>query len=526
MLKVIVVADEAITRIGISYSVFWEKCGYTIVGNASNQEEMVTLIKSDQPDFIFAEFKCNNNEEIEVIHNIKVNSPQSEIIAFGSNHDLSYIKKLLNLGVFDYIDKKSFEPNLLIKKLTYYKEVLAKKNTEFLKDNKEINNSILFAAQSQILKELLFGRRSGEELNQSILKLYGIMFPHHNFVVLMTKFPDNEELYNKPDTQHYFQSIVERGTVLYTCDSSLNEMCFIYNFREDSQDEHEDIVKEIAEKILHNIKKHFGVNTNIFISSLHKDIEDISVAYLQCCRAMKMNRGISSHPLIYFDEKEKKRHLNQNISLGKYVNELAYALKELDEVKVKYVFSSMINEIHEMNYIELGQLKYTLSVIVYVMNHYTERAGNQREESLIDAKDTYNYLEQLESKHDCITFIQHLGHQLLVMMNNNSGSNFYIRKMKDYVKNHYFQKVDMKVVANDMGLTTSYMSTLFKKCTGQTYKEYLIHYRLEKGKELLLKTTMHVAEISQLVGYDNEHYFSKIFKKKMGVTPTEYRNHN
>ncbi len=92
MLKVIVVADEAITRIGISYSVFWEKCGYTIVGNASNQEEMVTLIKSDQPDFIFAEFKCNNNEEIEVIHNIKVNSPQSEIIAFGSNHDLCIAK--------------------------------------------------------------------------------------------------------------------------------------------------------------------------------------------------------------------------------------------------------------------------------------------------------------------------------------------------------------------------------------------------------------------------------------------------
>ena len=82
----------------------------------------------------------------------------------------------------------------------------------------------------------------------------------------------------------------------------------------------------------------------------------------------------------------------------------------------------------------------------------------------------------------------------------------------------------MNSVSSNVGLSPSYFSTVFARETGQTFKEYLTDIRMEKAKELLMCTSMQTAEIGYEVGYKDPHYFSFIFKKKQGCSPTEYRN--
>ncbi|SHH84479.1 DNA-binding response regulator [Clostridium grantii] len=524
MYKVIVVSEYAITRIGISYSIFWEKYGYTVVGNAANFKEMMVLIKSEQPDLIFIEINDKSTQQVNLTEIVKLKGIQCELIVIGSSDDKNYINKVLDLGALDYIEKKYFEPIKIVEKLDYYKDILSEKNKDILKDNKEISKDIMLAAQSQILKELLYGRRNEAQLNPNILKLYGVYFSYNNFVVMMTKIRNNGESMGNRSTLRFFQEIVEEGGITYICNSSLNELSFIYNFRVTEQREQSFIVNEMAKRILSIIKKYYQVNATIFISGFHEGINNIPLAYLQSCQAFKMKQNVLSSPFVYYDELKSDGTVKIYESLDNYVDELDIALKETDEVKIKYISSRFINEIHRINYIELSHLKYVLSAVTYVINDYIETIGCDLGDMWGKDLKPYVIIENLENKNDFIEFIQHMGEKLVKIVTENKESNIYIKKMKDYVKTHYTEEVNIKKVANEIGLTTSYMSTLFKKNTGQTYKDYLINYRLLKAKELLSTTTMQVATISQKIGYDNENYFSKMFKLKTGVTPSSYRN--
>ncbi len=78
-------------------------------------------------------------------------------------------------------------------------------------------------------------------------------------------------------------------------------------------------------------------------------------------------------------------------------------------------------------------------------------------------------------------------------------------------------------VAREVGMSNSRFSTVFSQQTGQTFTEYLIYLRLNKAKELLRTTDTKGSQIAREVGYNDSHYFSYIFKKNVGMTPSEYR---
>ncbi|WP_461206239.1 helix-turn-helix domain-containing protein [Clostridium sp. DL1XJH146] len=518
--KVIVVAEDAITRVGISHLIFWEKYGCTVVGNASDFEEMIQLIKLEEPELIFAEISGTSIGEIKLTEIMKTQCPNSELIIVGSNKDKFYIDKILKLGALDYIEKKYFVSKKLIEKLDYYSEILSKKN----KDNKEISKDIIVAAQAQILTEILYGRRSEIELNHNILQLYGVSFPYNNFVVFMTRINNNKVNIENNRNGRFLEDIIETGGITYICNSSLNELSFIYNFRVTDQRNKETNVSNMGKRIFSIMKKYYQLDATIYISSFHKEVSNISLAYQQCCKVYKKKHRVSSSQFIYYDELKADITMKESQSFDTYVEKLDIAIKERDDVKIKYAISSFINELHKLNYIELSGLRYVLSAIIYRINVYIERIGCNWSEMWGEDIKPYVVIEELENKSDFIEFIQHIGERLVIIINSNTESNVYIKQMKDYVKKYYTEDFNIKEVATEIGLTTSYMSTLFKKSTGQTYKDYLINYRLLKAKELLSNTTESVATISRKVGYENENYFSKIFKIKVGVTPSQYRS--
>ena len=78
-------------------------------------------------------------------------------------------------------------------------------------------------------------------------------------------------------------------------------------------------------------------------------------------------------------------------------------------------------------------------------------------------------------------------------------------------------------VAKAVNMSNSRFSTVFSQQTGQTFTEYLIYLRLNKAKELLRTTDRRSSQIAREVGYNDAHYFSYIFKKNAGITPSEYR---
>lgn len=99
-----------------------------------------------------------------------------------------------------------------------------------------------------------------------------------------------------------------------------------------------------------------------------------------------------------------------------------------------------------------------------------------------------------------------------------------IIKAQQYVdKNYASPDLRIKEVAEEVGLSANYFSTMFSRYSGDTFSNYLIDKRMKKAKQLMISTDMKIYEIAEKVGYENASYFSAAFKKYTGISVSQYR---
>ena len=100
----------------------------------------------------------------------------------------------------------------------------------------------------------------------------------------------------------------------------------------------------------------------------------------------------------------------------------------------------------------------------------------------------------------------------------------YIKKAKEYILSHYSENINLDEICDYAAISKNYFCHLFKNETGISIWEYLTNFRIEKAKEFLIASDMKNYEVSFRIGYENPSYFSKIFKKITGKSPSEFRN--
>ncbi|MBO5995057.1 MAG: helix-turn-helix transcriptional regulator, partial [Firmicutes bacterium] len=90
---------------------------------------------------------------------------------------------------------------------------------------------------------------------------------------------------------------------------------------------------------------------------------------------------------------------------------------------------------------------------------------------------------------------------------------------------HYAdQDLSIDFICNYLGVSSAYFSTVFKKETGKTFVGYLTDFRMEKAEKMLVETDEKTYIIAQKVGYSDPNYFSYVFKKQFGVSPSKYKS--
>ncbi len=99
-----------------------------------------------------------------------------------------------------------------------------------------------------------------------------------------------------------------------------------------------------------------------------------------------------------------------------------------------------------------------------------------------------------------------------------------LRSMISYINQNYPEKMTLSQIAKTAGVSEREATRCFKKCIGQSPMEYLIKYRLNQAKKLLLETDMSITSICQQCGFSDSAYFGKVFRRSYGMTPREYRS--
>ena len=110
------------------------------------------------------------------------------------------------------------------------------------------------------------------------------------------------------------------------------------------------------------------------------------------------------------------------------------------------------------------------------------------------------------------------------MYGNEESVNHKISKAKEYIMKNYKKSIRLIDVANFLQLNPAYFSRIFRQKTGVCFVDYLTEFRINKAIELLKNSNMNISEIAEEVGFIRARYFTEIFKKRKGMTPSEYRN--
>lgn len=103
------------------------------------------------------------------------------------------------------------------------------------------------------------------------------------------------------------------------------------------------------------------------------------------------------------------------------------------------------------------------------------------------------------------------------------NSTKYINEAVQYICHNYYRNLTVQEIADNIGITRAYLSTCFKSVYSFSVQEYLTEYRMKKAKEMLQDSDLQIKEIAYYTGYQDELYFSKVFKKRFGISPREFR---
>lgn len=110
------------------------------------------------------------------------------------------------------------------------------------------------------------------------------------------------------------------------------------------------------------------------------------------------------------------------------------------------------------------------------------------------------------------------------MTQESDRGNHHIRQALQFMAENYVQQITLEMVAEHVGLSPSYFSTLFRRTTGSSFRSYLCRIRVEESKHLLLHTEYSLSDIAVAVGFTDQSYYSRVFKRIVGITPGKYRN--
>lgn len=102
-------------------------------------------------------------------------------------------------------------------------------------------------------------------------------------------------------------------------------------------------------------------------------------------------------------------------------------------------------------------------------------------------------------------------------------SSMVLLAIKYIEDNYYSNELSINYISNKLEVTSSYLSKLLKKETGLSFIDYLTKIRIEKAMYIMEDPAVKIYDVAELVGYSNQHYFCRAFKKVVGVSPTEYK---
>lgn len=542
MLKIFLAEDEVIVRETIKRMIPWEELGFELVGEAADGEMALPLLIRQKPDLLITDIKMPFMDGLTLAKLAKKELPELKIVILSGYDDFNYAKQAISIGVEEYL-LKPITKNALIERLSEIRSRYEHEKTQKEYYEKFQREMQVYEKNSNrdFFEALVCGSMDMMEVYKKAEKL-GLDIVAEAYNILIFTMNSEEDFSGQKEgySEWEAESLEMLEDFFSDNTSAMLFRCNIFSYgvlikgQKETIDENTrsciDEIKKILDRKEQKRQWFVAVGESVErLSQLQKSYHSASRAFSQ--------RYLYGENILYYDEMELMEHrsgqadTNDNAYLKNVdVNALNPAilqkflsngLQEETENFVKDYFYAIGQEPME----SLVFRNYVILNVRFSVLSFLKSLGCDTEE--MEPKNTEEILaESGKNIESAITYAKKMISQAITIRDQNSGNKnrSILKTAVDFIDEHYMDEdISLNTAANVANVSSNHFSALFSQNMGQTFIEYLTTLRMNKAKELLRCTGMRSSEIAGEVGYKDAHYFSYLFKKTQGMTPSEYR---
>lgn len=515
MFSILIVDDEKYIVMGLENNIDWGSIGVSEVYTAVSVASAKKILTEQRIDVILSDIEMPGGNGLELVEFAKDYDKRIKCIFLTAHSKFTYAKEAMQLGCTDYILKPYDNNSVLqtVKKALdeINKENKIRKSMESYEKYRDIYISGLW--QGFVTGNSSYDADSFiERMNASDISIdYDTVFLPILFSVDLWYGEVNAKteqilLYG---IKNIIEELLEQiADVFVFTDENYNQTAILCS--KDKIDEEN--VWKICDKIITYANETIECDVSCYINSA-VGITELQQSYLILSENAKNNLSVTNTVI-------------KNVSPNNRVNISAYEFnsweillkqkkrKELYE-KIEKLFADISEENPDYGYLHMYISGF--SYIVYsLINEYMSDEAKEIEEILLNAGNIKN-LSKLKEWTYKIT------EAYFNSYNDKKEVSAAVEETKKYIEEHFSEKLMRDDMAKNVCLNADYLSRIFHREMGMSISDYIIKVRMEYAKENLKNTKYSITCISEMCGYYNFSYFTKIFKKVYGVSPAEYR---
>ena len=521
MMKVFLVDDEIAIRETIRNTFPWEERGFQLVGEAPDGEMALPMIRDLNPDILLTDIRMPFMDGMQLCEGVKRLMPWVGIVILSGYDDFSYAQQAISLGVKEYL-LKPVTAQELGQALTRVSDQIAAERRE-----RETYASLRrrVATGNQFLKEKLLaslftdeGDRFEDEMLLRQMRAMGVNLTAGCYAVIDIAFPMEGEA--RADVRAALSELAEAsGGSVFTCGMAHGARALVLG---DNEQDAEERAYSFASSAAHLPQLEECEDLLLAIGETVDDYYDIrrsvqSARYVRHAAGERKGRRI-----IGVGELNDSPAALDNLDLSPLYERLQYASAgEINAILAEYTGS--LGQGAEGLELAMGYLRIAAVIAAQRIVH---DAGAEPQEALDQALVAEALHAEGEAGLDAVRALLLSAIERRDLSGSGMGETPVGRARIYLSRNYANPNLMLQDVAGEVGMSQSHFSTVFAQETGITFTQYLTALRIGKARELLAATAMRSSEIAFAVGYNDAHYFSYLFKKHTGVTPSEYRKSN
>lgn len=535
-LKVLIVDDDMLMRTSLKTLIDWEGNGFVICADVANGSNAIAGFIKCLPDIVITDMNMPVMDGVAFIEYLQQNHPHVKIIALSGYDDFNYVRQSMRKGAVDYLLKHKLTAELLLDVLNTTRTSIFNEKKE--RDDRKFKQEKL-ASASNILRhtfvnKLIEGEFTDTESIAAELKYADIDIELRNVIVVAVEIDDFsfiEEKYNPKDLNRLIKAFEDLCTnILRESGKGFIEhvengnfiIVFSFGYSASTLFVSNRVVHDIS-RIKTSVKRYLNITASFGISKLCSDIIDLGESYNEAKKLLKdkfymgKDQVFTHEPLKTTSEKFFSLELKEErkimlLAKSQKKDELSHFIAELfDEMKKRNVGH---------HYVQM-----VTAELVNIASRTAREMGVDFSGLFTEQESPHNIVTKYDTANDIMHWILDIFEKLVCAIEmrdiKTNYSDITLKAIK-YIGKNYNTNLSLNDAAEFSGVSSTYLSRVFKEDTGRGFVDYLNYYRIERAKILIQGGNIVIKEIYSDLGFNNYNYFFKVFKEYVGMTPNEY----